>query len=490
MRKFLLLISALLLTATAGARSLKRGICWDESHQHLVLPMMQKMQPGISWVYNWGPAPKVPAIYGEDSMVFLPMCWNGGFDENAIRTYLAAHPETKYLLGFNEPNFSSQASMGPTDAVEIWPRLEKIAQDFGLKLVAPALNFSGETVAGRVWSPYQWLNAFFRYYPGAKVDCLALHCYMDYASAMNWFATEYFYKDLYDPSKTDAYNKFPYLVKYLDAYREKNGHFPKMMLTEFCAWENDVKNVDFQIDQMTKKVQMLEQSDLVEGYAWFMGNVSGGASVHPYESVFQSNMALSELSELGKVYVCMSDFSTSRTCAPGETVFAKDYVDASLDRDVILRSSSDSGSDAPLQVQVAPFAHMDYLLNVPSAGNYDLTLRVNSTGDGAFTVSVDGGQSAAQTVASTAGTWAVRRCAVSLPAGEHRLVLTNTGSSPLLLSEFRYAASSAIIDVAADGCDLRPVWFNLQGIPVAGDALTPGVYVRVCGNTATKIVIK
>jgi len=489
MRKFLLFISALLLAGAADARSPKRGIGWDESGQQLVLPMMRKMQPGISWVYNWGSAPKVPDIYGEDSMVFLPMCWNGGFDENAIRSYLAAHPETKYLLGFNEPNFSSQAGMGPTDAVEIWPRLEKIAQDFGLKLVAPALNFTGETVAGRVWSPYQWLNAFFRYYPDAKVDCLALHCYMDYASAMNWFATEYFYKDLYDPSKTDAYNKFPYLVKYLDAYRDKHGHFPKMMLTEFCAWENDVKNVDFQIDQMTKKVQMLEQSDLVEGYAWFMGNVSGGASVHPFESVFQSNLPLSELSELGKVYVHMSDFSSSRAYEPDVVVFAKDYVDASIDRDVILRSCTDADSDAPLQVRVAPFAHTDYLLNVPSAGEYDLIMRLNSDGEGALSVSVDGGQAAPQTVTSTVGLWTLAKCSVYLPAGKHRLVLTNAGANPLLLSEFRYVASSSITDAAVDACGLTPVYFNLQGIPVAEDSLTSGVFVRLLGNVATKIVI-
>ena len=56
-----------------------------------------------------------------------------------------------------------------------------------------------------------------------------------------------------------------------------------MMLTEFCSWENDgtITGVDFQIDQMTQKLQKLEQSDLVEGYAWFMANADGGASAIP-----------------------------------------------------------------------------------------------------------------------------------------------------------------------------------------------------------------
>ena len=41
-------------------------------------------------------------------MHFAPMCWNSYYNANAIRSYIDSHPETRYLLGFNEPNFSAQ----------------------------------------------------------------------------------------------------------------------------------------------------------------------------------------------------------------------------------------------------------------------------------------------------------------------------------------------------------------------------------------------
>ena len=47
----------------------------------------------------------------------------------------------KYLLGFNEPNFKNQANMTPAQAVEVWPRLEAIAEEFGLGLVGLAVNY-------------------------------------------------------------------------------------------------------------------------------------------------------------------------------------------------------------------------------------------------------------------------------------------------------------------------------------------------------------
>ena len=79
-------------------------------------------------------------------MDYVPMTWNGGFDENKIRQYFTDHPGAKYLLGFNEPNFKAQANMTPKQAAEIWPRLEKIAEDFDLELVGPALNYSPDAL--------------------------------------------------------------------------------------------------------------------------------------------------------------------------------------------------------------------------------------------------------------------------------------------------------------------------------------------------------
>ena len=287
MRFSLLLLGVLVTftTALAQQRSAKRGICWDEGNQKLTDAPVSKMAPGISWIYNWGQSLQGDASNigaGDGKMVLLPMCWNGGFDETALCDYLTAHPEVQYLLGFNEPNFSSQSNMTPQQAANAWPSLERIADDYHLELVAPALNFTGETVGGKKWDPFDWYNEFFRLYPTARVDYLAMHCYMNWAENVDWIASRYFYTD---KGESDLYraaqrNKYPYLVKYLDDYKAANGHFPRMFLTEFCSWEYSVYpynlTLDFQIDQMTQKVQYLELSDLVAGYAWFMGNPSKG----------------------------------------------------------------------------------------------------------------------------------------------------------------------------------------------------------------------
>ena len=44
------------------------------------------------------------------------MAWNGAYSAARIRAWLDAHPESRYLLGFNEPNFYDQARMTPAEA--------------------------------------------------------------------------------------------------------------------------------------------------------------------------------------------------------------------------------------------------------------------------------------------------------------------------------------------------------------------------------------
>ena len=50
--------------------------------------------------------------------------------------------------------------------------------------------------------------------------------------------------------------------------------------------------------------------------------------------------------------------------------------------------------------------------------------------------------------------------------------------------------ADAISDITVDGDNADVEYFNLQGIRVDADNLTPGIYVRRQGNKATKVVIK
>lgn len=109
---------AAFVPATAQQKSEKRGVCWDEKTQQFSDAPIEKMSPGVSWIYTWGEAPKGTAanLDAEGGIDFAPMAWGRDFNENAIRNYVKEHKNTKYLLGFNEPNFSAQANVTPDEA--------------------------------------------------------------------------------------------------------------------------------------------------------------------------------------------------------------------------------------------------------------------------------------------------------------------------------------------------------------------------------------
>lgn len=474
-----------------GESSQKRGLCWDEAKLKLGEYQASLLVPGVSWVYNWGPSPANEGVYSEE-FCFVPMAWNGSYDAGKIKSWLKNHPETRYLLGFNEPNFASQAKMTPSQAASAWPGLEAIAKEFGVKLVAPALNFSDSSVGGKVWGIYDWYDEFFRLYPEAQVDCLALHCYMNWSSATTWFATEYIYKDLYTASNK---SKYPNLVRFLDNFKEANGHFPRMMLTEFCGWEYDyLPDVYFQIDQMTQKVQKLEQSDLIEGYAWFIGNNTGGASSFPYMSVLQTNSATSQLSDLGKVYVNMSSFDKTHYYQPEEMIMAKDYVDASMDnRQVKVRPNTETGSSIPLQIELPSQGECEYLVEVSSAGDYVFTIHMKSDSNPTLSLSVDNKIESETTGEKGKGVWEDLLIDSKLTAGRHSVKIRNKGTSTIILNSLSFKSGSAGIEMMEMNRGGKRRVFNIQGIDLGDcdyDNLAPGLYLVKKENGETEKLLK
>lgn len=455
----------------AQQKSVKRGVGWDEKTRAVSASDVAMLKDGVSWLYNWGQHSSEAMGTATDNgeMTFVPMCWNGLYSESQLSAWLKAHPNTKWLLGFNEPNFSSQANMTPAEAAKEWPRLEKIAADYGLKLAAPALNFSGERVGGRTWSPYEWLDAFLEAYPTARIDALVLHSYMNWYSATVWFATEYFYKDLYNPAKTDVYGKYPHIVKYLDTYGKK-----PMLLTEFCAWEGNkdgfVTTEENQIDQMTQKLQKLEQDTIVAGYAWFIGN--GTASAFPYNSITQTTAAGSGLSKLGKVYVNMSSFDTSKYYSEGETIMAKDYVDASTDAYIVRpRPNTESGSSIPLQIELPSSGWATWQIDLPHGGEHQLSVHMKTTADAPLWAYVDGKKVATPSLASTAGSWTDRTVSLTLQAGKHKLMLFNAGTTEVCLNSLAIHVTSGIETVsAAPSAVVDKQYYDLSGRRVTASA--------------------
>ncbi len=70
-------------------------------------------------------------------------------------------------------------------------------------------------------------------------------------------------------------------------------------------------------------------------------------------------------------------------------------------------------------------------------------------------------------------------------ANEEPIVLTAAKSDKLLKG-----GTVGVEDIAIDAANTNVVYYNLNGIRVAAEDLTPGIYVKVVGTTATKVVVK
>lgn len=485
-------------------RSVKRGLC--ENNVCYTQGWVDQLKAGVAWTYDWTVTPYNPSQGnavpeglgpGKD-MEFMPMCWNANFDETALRGYLSSHPGVKYLLGFNEPNFSAQANLTPAQAAQKWPVLEQIAADYGLQLVSPALNFTGESVGGRVWQPYDWLDNFIAQYRSLygkdpRMDYIALHCYMNWSGALEWFVNDYMLTDIYKDENASTCSN-------IRGFFERNGK-KKIMLTEFCAWEGDkdgfVTSVDTQIEQMVLKVQAMELSDNVAAYAWFMGKNGLNVGVSPYYQVFQDKSADSSLSRLGTIYTYLSSFDTTWYHPAGTLIAAKDYVNS---ENVKIDLNTDGASDQKIEVKEffrysswdgTHTPSLEYQVELPETRQYDLSLRMQTANGATLQYWVDGTLAGTQTIATTSGQWATRTLSVTLPAGQHTLRLVNTSTGACRLNWLRVELPSEVTGTESLDEVQRVDYYRLDG--VGTDSSDRGVTIRKetrrSGKTHTRKVV-
>ncbi len=439
----------LAMPATVSAeRSPKRGV---SQNGFTYAEEITALTPGVCWYYNWDEIPSeidMPVVGPGTDMEFCPMAWGSTFDEQELRTYLTEHPGVKYLLGFNEPNFKNQANMTPAQAVEVWPRLEAIAEEFGLGLVGPAVNYSPDAP---YTDPTTWYDEFFELYPEARVDYIALHCYMVASDGM---------------------------MNYINSVAERYGK--KIWLTEFCAWDGltqDAENArKIQRDEMVRKVEALELSEHVFRYSWFKAK---GADSYPYYALLKyknesQGIAAGTLTDLGTVYLHMSVFDTTRYYAPDVEFAASDYVKSNL---ISVNVSDDAASSSLLKVE--GFSNMrtiDYLIEVPEAGLYRVELRVSTAGL-PVTALVDGEEAGKAEWSSTGerGVWDVRYIDVTLPAGKHRLQLKGTKLA-------QYCDMSTIKFYSIAGVDAPAIGHRVLQYSRRGDMiyLTGGMELSRC----------
>lgn len=256
-------------TVSKMPRSTKRGVSFSIQNVEDAFLLSEC----IAWYYNWGNSANgnntVLSYLDSEDIDYCPMCWSGSYSEARIRAYVAEHPNTKYLLGFNEPNLTDQANMTPKRAGELWPAVVRLAKELNLKLGAPAMNYG--TLAGYS-DPIKWLDEFFRIDSVhlEDIDCIPIHCYM-----MN-------------PSAVKSYvEKF-----------EKYGK--PIWMTEFCAWES-ISSVETQKTYMSDVINYFEKNPAVERYAWFMPRTNKRLDEKPYNQLLSKTAPIT-WTPLGEIF--------------------------------------------------------------------------------------------------------------------------------------------------------------------------------------------
>lgn len=257
-------------TGAIGLRSCKRGVAYG----HHSVADMSALSPGISWWYNWYFAPdsELGDSWQDTGVEFVPMRWGANHAISEVEKGLPDGVEV--ILGFNEPNFFSQANLSAAQAAAMWPELEAVADAKGLVLVSPAVNFCGGGCHST--GPVEYLNEFLTACAGCRVDAIAFHIYVDCDKN----------------SKGLEENRAQWLINHVEMYKAAFGG--PLWLTEFACSGNPSK--EDQLAFLRDAVAYLENEPRIERYAWFAGRADNMVNV---DLLGEDG----ELTDLGQAYV-------------------------------------------------------------------------------------------------------------------------------------------------------------------------------------------
>lgn len=137
----------------------------------------------VNWAYNWGMSPYGGTL--PQGVEYVPMLWGskdfGGWAAT-IQTVLSSG--SNYILGFNEPDMSDQASMSPSDAANYYKTY--ITPYAGqAKLISPAVTSSSTPGTG-----LSWLQSFMGSCSSCEISGLAVHWYGNTANEFKSFVQQ------------------------------------------------------------------------------------------------------------------------------------------------------------------------------------------------------------------------------------------------------------------------------------------------------------
>ena len=378
-----------IVACNAPVQSPKRGIACNT----MTAADFEAIAPGVSWYYNWGATPlTVPAGV---NIQFIPMAWNGASSfQTQISSYLAAGNRPSVVFALNEPNLEGQAFMTPSNSAITFEQVNAICSNYDIPVIAPHMaEGSAADQSITAYDPIEMSNvtytyetpylAAFEYYCGSTVPAgMSDHSYGGYGDLAYWIG-------------------------------QMHADYPTqtVWVTEFNGSGDGQTNDDATvIANMIPSVDYLERTPWIQGYSWFMSQISGD----PHNSILSTTNGV--LTAAGQVYVQMPVHETNLFYSiPGQLQACR-YV---TETNMTIAPTTDTSGLADM-VWGGAGATLDYNISVASPGNYTLNFRVYSVG--AIDI-YEGGTLLGSVTPTQAGWSTVSSTTITLPAGTQTLHL-------------------------------------------------------------------
>ena len=332
-------------------KSSKRGIGFNS----ISAQMAQKLGKAISWAYNWGAQcdEDVADAFDNAGIEFVPMAWNKMANYEDMENFVKAHPNTKHVLGYNEPNLTDQCNETPSQTAESWNTFINFAKNSNLSAISPAMNYG--TLSGYS-DPWKWLDEFYSIsnINADEISGTAIHCYMADAGAQTGFA-----------QKFEKYSK-------------------PIWVTEFAAWENSKPSTpEGQISFLTQMVNAFEQNPNIERYAWFMYDYNQSPDKYPFIGLYYNFSHI--ITDLGLVYFNMSSFDKDVVYPQGVWFPAEHYSACSNTTEIAVSNDPTGGNLMISGLNKGKFA--EYNVYLVKGDNY-LNIRYTANRESEFVVTI------------------------------------------------------------------------------------------------------
>ncbi len=199
---------------------------------------------GVSWYYNWKQTPTNGCA--STGVPFVPMIWGHASnpDEQSASAITSAVTSfvgkgDGYVLGFNEPDNSTQSNIPVATAVSLWPSFNNSAIQLGTP--ATQANSTGQT----------WFTSFMGSLNGSSTlhaDFIALHWYGWNTGSCDAAA-----------SQLESY------IKYAEAF---SGNRP-IWLTEWGCLNDSAPDVPTVVNFYNGALAVFARHPRVQRYSWY-----------------------------------------------------------------------------------------------------------------------------------------------------------------------------------------------------------------------------